>query len=418
MGRKARTSSQTELISLRLGDDELEQLVLLQVEQGHKTRSDTLRWALGVAAGKEKRTLKAPGLVHRLCMRQEELADRPLQDDEILLRAVDLKAQKSQDLEILVLPALETLLLDQVNLYGWCYPSPDLGVSEVLRDVKDGRVDGPRFSGMGRIGVAFLQSRMPAFWQTRKGPVESFSDPVRRRSVLRHLLGLSTANKPWDISLSSLRRGFLYQFFAVSFFRPSVAGGIYRRWLGETESPVVWDPSAGFGARMLGFFAEYPNGTYCANEPAKTTFHDLETLAEDMPGVVQLQCRGSEFEEWEENIFDLVFTSPPYFDTEKYFEEPGQVWVEYPDIASWREKQVKPTLEQAYRGVKPGGHVIININQEYRDTFLVTAQEVGFVFVQEDRLMLHRSHFARKGANKDTRKYEPILVFQKVVETA
>jgi hypothetical protein len=164
---------------------------------------------------------------------------------------------------------------------------------------------------------------------------------------------------------------------------------------------------------MLGFFAVYPEGMYTANEPAIATHRDLVALSKEMPGDVVLHRKGSEFASWSEGEFDLVFTSPPYFDVEKYFNEPGQVWVEYADIAAWREQQVRPTMIQAARGVRKGGYVIININHAYRDTFVLEAITAGLSLHAEEYLTFQRSPLARRWGTKTTHKNEPILVFQK-----
>lgn len=413
MGRKARSDTPGELVALRLSASEKRLLEELQLTHGLPSRSETLRWALGVAAGVRSAVPEARALAHGLIERAKRIAEKPLYEGECLVRVADLKRMKATDVETLVLPALERLITAHVVTHGWPYPPTAQTAATALAEVRSRIVQGPNYFGMAKPGVEFLRAQIPAFWQTRKGPVESTQQPANVRNVLRHRLGLIKHQKPVDLTLASFRIGLIRQLYAVSFFRPAVAAGVYRRWLGAVERPRVWDPSAGFGARMLGFFAAYPGGTYVAHEPASATYRDLQALAADMPGTVELHHQGSEFADWEENTFDLVFTSPPYFDLEKYFDEPGQVWVEYPDMASWRDRQVYPTLVQATKGVKPGGYVIINISHEHRATFILEALRVGLRLVEEEFLSLRRSSLAKSGANKKGSKTEPILVFQK-----
>jgi hypothetical protein len=413
MGRKARTDTPSEVMTLRLSEDERQLLQRLQAEQGLTSRSETVRWAIQAAARGGALLPEASGLARRLRLRTEALGTQPLGDDEVVLAADEVRGVSPADAEALLLPALADLITRQVALHGWFYPISQQTVSEVLLDVQKAIAAGPHFAGRGRVGVPYLQSRIRAFWETRKGPVEATASPQALATVLRHLLGLSTAKRAWDVSLYNLRKGMGWQLYALSFFRPTVAAGVYRRWLGDVRRPRVWDPSAGFGARMLGFFAAYPEGTYVAHEPAKATYRDLHALAADMPGSVELHRKGSEFADWAENEFDMVFTSPPYFDTERYFDEPGQAWVEYPEVSAWRERQVYPTLREAAKGVKPGGFVVINISHLHRATFVLEAERVGLKLHAEDRLLLHRGALERRGANKSATKYEPILVFQK-----
>lgn len=414
MGRKKRTDTVSEMITLRLSADERTLVDDLQSRKGFSTRSETIRWAIVSAAQAPTPSprLDARGLAKRILDRIKTVEDRPLADGEVLLRAVDLSLLPSEDVESIILPALERLVRKQVSAHGWPYPTTGDSVDDVLRDIRDNGVEGPNYTGMGRTGVSFLQARIPAFWQTRKGPVESTRNPRVLRELLQHMLGLSSAQNPVDFSLAAFRVGMTRQHKAVSFFRPAVAAGIYRKWI-DVEHPRVWDPSAGFGARMLGFFAAYPGGTYVAHEPASATHRDLSALAQEMPGTVVLHKQGSEFAQWQEGEFDLVFTSPPYFDTEKYFDEPGQVWVTYRDVEAWRDQQVHPTLQQAARGVKLGGFVIININQRHRATIVLEAMRVGLRLHTEENLVLRRSSLAKRWGNNKGTQLEPILVFQK-----
>lgn len=412
MGRKKRTDSVSEMITLRLSADERTLVDDLQSRKGFSTRSETIRWAIASAAQGPTPRLDARGIAKGILDRSKSIEAKPLSDTEVVLRASDFALCTPEEIESILLPVMERLVRKQVSTHGWPYPTTDADTASVLAEVRDNRVEGPNYTGMGRTGVAFLQARVPAFWQTRKGPVEATSNPRVLRELLQHMLGLSSAQRPVDFSLAAFRVGLIRQHKAVSFFRPAVAAGIYRKWI-NIERPRVWDPSAGFGARMLGFFAAHPGGTYVAHEPASATHRDLSLLAQEMPGTVVLHKQGSEFAQWQEGEFDLVFTSPPYFDTEKYFDEPGQVWVTYRDVEAWRDQQVRPTLLQAARGVKPGGFVIINISQKHRATIVLEAIRVGLRLHAEENLVLRRSNLAKRWGNLKGTQLEPILVFQK-----
>jgi hypothetical protein len=63
-------------------------------------------------------------------------------------------------------------------------------------------------------------------------------------------------------------------------------------------------------------------------------------------------------------MFDLVFTSPPYFDTEKYFEEPGQCWRDYPVWEQWKGSYLRPTVARAKDYLRPGGKLVLNVKHE------------------------------------------------------
>jgi hypothetical protein len=412
MGRRSRRDNLSNIVvTVRLTPDENDALEALAHRYNVTSRSDALRVVLGLAtADHDPILLRDP--MRRLALRYAGVAQRPLAEGEILLNRDELS---DPGLAEALTPDLTRFVVAHVQYHGWPMPPCGQTTAQTLADVRSNTVPGPIYSGRGRTGIDFLKSRFPSYWQTFRGPYETLSDPPRLQRLLRHMLGLSAAARPVDFTWANFRRAFSEQHIVVSFFRPAVAAGIYARWLDGHTAPVVWDPSAGFGARMLGFFAMFPHGTYFANEPAALTHLNLCTLAQEMPGMSRIEQAGSEFASWEPGTLDLVFTSPPYFDTERYFNAPGQVWVEYKTRAVWQERQVIPTLRAAFVGLKPGAYAVININQMHRDVYLQSALAVGFQFVTEEELTLNRSALAQAVShnNPSAVQSEPVLVFRR-----
>ena len=115
----------------------------------------------------------------------------------------------------------------------------------------------------------------------------------------------------------------------VSNFRPTAAQAIYEKFL--PNGGTTWDMSGGYGGRLLGAIKTQIN--YIATEPAKETFDGLTQIAKDwgqqsnLFGIKQrleIVQSGSEDYVPKEDSLDLCFTSPPYFDTEKYSNEDTQ----------------------------------------------------------------------------------------------
>ena len=82
----------------------------------------------------------------------------------------------------------------------------------------------------------------------------------------------------------------------------------------------------------------------------------LESPAEDV-----------DFSEYE-NKFDTVFTSPPYFNVERYSYDDTQSWVKYKDITDWNEKFLQKTLKNLWCSVKAGGYLLVNISDVYTNS--------------------------------------------------
>lgn len=199
---------------------------------------------------------------------------------------------------------------------------------------------------------------------------------------------------------------------SVSNFRPTVAKYIYNTYGNQGK---IFDMSSGFGGRLMGFYASNCK-EYVGCEPSTKTYEGLQLLNNDLSGlnkVVTIVKSGSEiklngFDEY----FDLCFTSPPYFDTEKYSTEETQSYIKYPELERWLDGFLKDTINNCYQYTKPNGYTIINIANTPRYDILEqktieTALSSGFKHV--DTLFMELSSVSK---NKG-RKTEPVFVFQK-----
>ena len=57
----------------------------------------------------------------------------------------------------------------------------------------------------------------------------------------------------------------------------------------------------------------------------------------------------------------LIFTSPPYFDKEKYSSDPEQSYLKFTDFKSWEYGFLKPVLKNIFDLLRPSGEAWINI---------------------------------------------------------
>lgn len=400
-GRPLRDGAPSHVMTLRVSAREVELLSTLETRWGLPSRSDVVREALRRCASLGP----AHDTAHRLTQLTGQIrAGLRLVDDAVILS----KAEVAQAISLLgfseaqavLVPPLLALLREHVRVHGWFYPPCDTTPVQALRALADGG---------SRLPAAFLKQRFPSFWLAGDGPASWSPDDTRFRRVVTSRAGFNRRGELFDVSLRRLRYGFQVERHVVSFFQPAWAYAIYRKVLGSARRPVVWDPSAGFGARMLGFAAAYPAGVYCANEPATVTRGDLESLRGELHLAGETASCGSEFATWPEGSVDFVFTSPPYFKVERYFLEPGQSFLEYPDLGQWTEKFVYPTMANAARCLRKGALAAFNVSQDLEAIFADAAAAAGFQFVTRERLEL--KHHPFKSASADV--HEPVLYFQK-----
>jgi len=136
------------------------------------------------------------------------------------------------------------------------------------------------------------------------------------------------------------------------------------------------------------------------------------TLAETLCLSDQVEVILERAEVFNPGPVDLVFTSPPYFDRERYSSRDSQSWVFHgKDFDSWIEGFLRPIIRTS-RDVLNRGHLVLNVadikkrGKTYPLVQVVTdvAKAEGFALVEELRMPL--------SALNRSKPWEPILVFR------
>lgn len=142
-------------------------------------------------------------------------------------------------------------------------------------------------------------------------------------------------------------------------FRPAFAMYIYRTF--AKKNAIVLDPSAGFGGRLLGWFASQIEGKYIGVDPSTKTYLANKRMAQCLGFAENIELIKAPFEDCElKSKIDLVFTSPPYFAKEEYSREKTQSYVRYKTFDSWLDNFLYKLLEKSYKVLKKGKFCIIN----------------------------------------------------------
>ena len=264
----------------------------------------------------------------------------------------------------------------------------------------------------------------PHFWEIRCGsakqsPMEIFNDDEKFKKTIRKCWKWSAKhykgeeNHPNNKFTENRLRQSLKIYTgtqSVSNFRPTAAKLIYEKFGGE----VVWDMSCGWGGRLLGFLSASNTKHYIGTEPSTRTFDGLLEMKKDFSYFgkkVDIYKQGSEEFKPEKKSLDLCFTSPPYFDTEKYSLEKSQSFIKFPTENEWVNGFLRKTIQNCYDGLKKDKYMLINIANTPKYDFIEKetigiSKELGFT--QEDTLQLTLSSVMGAGY-----KYEPIFVFKK-----
>lgn len=172
---------------------------------------------------------------------------------------------------------------------------------------------------------------------------------------------------------------------------PSDFPAEFAKEIYDTYAPNgrVLDPCHGWGGRLIGFLASKAI-EYTGIDASPLTDEGVKKIAEDFLPYVEgkkVELYAMPFEDFEvrQNYYDLVFTSPPYFDVEKYVGG-EQSHTRYSNYDKWRDGFYTTLIRKSYEALKEGGHLILNVGEETyplkRDGKEI-ASKVGFKFVNQ-----------------------------------
>jgi hypothetical protein len=201
------------------------------------------------------------------------------------------------------------------------------------------------------------------------------------------------------------------------------------RTLVDYLCPVMWgnvyDYSAGYGGRLLGTATAKMRYNYTGIDPNTETvgylnyLNDLIYNAIGNRGTI-VQAVSEEYEPL--GGVDLAFSSPPYFNLEKYCDEPTQCMNRYTTLDEWFEGYVAPTMQNIYKGLNGDGVFATNIadyksygNKEFKvvDRWISTAEKLGFNHVRTIRMILNTRPGVGNDKTKGREKWEGVYVFSK-----
>jgi hypothetical protein len=190
----------------------------------------------------------------------------------------------------------------------------------------------------------------------------------RTRAFMISLMGAAFSLKLDKIGKNELRLMISLRKYIASQHKPNVTKTL-TEYLG---SKTILDFSMGWGDRLAGAFSSETVEHYVGIDPRKENhpiyeqqrdFYTKHTSFFENPTKTNFhQAAAEDFDYSEYNdYFDLVFTSPPYFNVERYGHDDNQSWVRYKSIDAWNEHFLHKALEKIIPTLKKGGKMAINI---------------------------------------------------------
>lgn len=215
------------------------------------------------------------------------------------------------------------------------------------------------------------------FQQSNRWSVDGTVSPGPKRTwetydFMVTLMGGLYTLKMDDVSKNSLRVCLSLRKYICSQFKPNVAKVLYD----YVKAKNVLDISAGWGDRLCGFFASENGQHYVGVDPRKENHPIYRQQADfytkhngwfETEKKATFHCSPAEdfdFSEYKD-YFDIVFSSPPYFNVERYSYDDTQSWVRYKNIDAWNELFLHKTISNVWPTIRKGGYLAINIADVY-----------------------------------------------------
>lgn len=262
-------------------------------------------------------------------------------------------------------------------------------------------------------------------------PWEALSDEETVNKIISYIKSkpkFFTSNNEISNVESALRNSFSWC-RKVANFPPKEARNIYFRYYDINKKPInCLDTSMGFGSRMSAVLLSGHN--YCGFDPNKQLFRKIKEyklfLKNNNFITSNQRCglynQGSEiFRPELAELFDVSFTSPPYFNLEKYSNDGGASSRNYNNYQLWVKEFVIPTVENTYRYLKHGGYAMINIKNLNKketcfDDFFKAFENIDHMkYIETFNLTIRKKQYGKqyndeKGVITNS---EPIMVFRK-----
>lgn len=246
---------------------------------------------------------------------------------------------------------------------GYCFIEEDWQQNNRINSITD------LFTENIRVKCEFLNKKSPlTYWKTSKDQIIKKTYQVYKKVTIENIREIIYQNTKlcnnFRITLSLC---------VLKLFKPS-------KWL---------DISAGWGDRLLSaIFYNYMYPTqfklYHATDP-NLDLHPLydkiiDQLAPSDRSKFIIKPTGFENSPAPSDDFDIVFSSPPFFDLEKYSEHSDDSLTKYSTEDTWSNNFLLPTLIKSYNSLRKGGHLILYINTP------------NYVKIQLDKLHKHMKY--------------------------
>lgn len=187
---------------------------------------------------------------------------------------------------------------------------------------------------------------------------------LKREKYVKKLLAFYKKTRKGYPDIKVMFRLSNLYFSSISIFKPLIAMDVYCRF----QPKCVLDFTMGWGGRLVGACAlnipKYIGVDY--NQKLKAPYNKMcRFLKKHSTTDVDLYFQDALTVDYSKFDYDLVLTSPPYYNIETYGGNKQKSKDE------WDEKFYRPMFETTYKHLKRGGHYCLNVPEEVYDNVAV-----------------------------------------------
>ena len=197
------------------------------------------------------------------------------------------------------------------------------------------------------------------------GPLRTWGN----EKFMTSLMGAAYTLKMHKIDKSILRTMLGLRKYICSQFKPNAAKTLYEMF----HSKNILDFSMGWGDRLAGFYSTLNTEYYVGIDPRRENhpiykkqadYYEFHKTLFENKKEVEFHIEAAEDFDFDQysDTFDTIFTSPPYFNVERYSYEDNQSWVRYKNIDLWNKNFLQRSIENMWVSLKSGGKLCINIS--------------------------------------------------------
>ncbi len=182
---------------------------------------------------------------------------------------------------------------------------------------------------------------------------------MNRDDATRNLVKSIQTNKPYLTYIRLAKQVFNLYYGGISIFRPLHAARLYKKW----SPSCVLDFTMGWGGRLVGAcLLNVPkyigiDSNTLLKEPYLKMTSFLKNKSETE---IELYFQDALTVDYSRLDYDMVFTSPPYYNKELY-KESDTVWNKKRTEEEWNNGFYRPLFETTWKHLKQGGTYCLNI---------------------------------------------------------